>query len=112
MKSWPWWTSRDGSSVKAWYRQALEDAAPMVLDREAALVDRDGTPGLSVEVSASPIREDDAVAGLVVVMHDVTALRGTARAMSYKASHDPLTGICQSPGIHPPATADPGGRHP
>ncbi len=50
---------RDGSPVKAWYRQALEDAAPMVLDREAALVDRDGTPGLSVEVSASPIREDD-----------------------------------------------------
>ena len=48
----------------------------------------------SVEVTVSPIRNDDEqVRGVVLVFHDVTELRGLAREMTYQASHDMLTGL-------------------
>ncbi len=48
----------------------------------------------AVEVTASTIRDrDDAVAGVVIVFHDVTELRGLAKKVSYQATHDALTGL-------------------
>ncbi len=48
----------------------------------------------AVEVSVSQIRgPDESLAGLVLVFHDVTELRGMAQKMSYQARHDLLTGL-------------------
>ncbi len=48
----------------------------------------------SVEVIISPIKDRlEKILGMVLVLHDVTELRGMARQLSYQASHDPLTGL-------------------
>jgi diguanylate cyclase (GGDEF)-like protein len=48
----------------------------------------------SIELTASPLAgEHGETAGAVVLLHDVTELRGIARQMSYQASHDALTGL-------------------
>ncbi|MBT8143366.1 MAG: PAS domain S-box protein, partial [Gammaproteobacteria bacterium] len=47
----------------------------------------------SIELSVSPILDDHEVQGTVIVLHDVTELRGLARQMTYQASHDALTGL-------------------
>ena len=47
-----------------------------------------------VELSASPMFSPAGdVVGAVVLLHNVTELRGFARQMSYQASHDALTGL-------------------
>jgi len=47
-----------------------------------------------IELSAAPIFGAlGEVEGAVVLLHDVTELRGIARQMSYQASHDALTGL-------------------
>lgn len=47
-----------------------------------------------IEHSASPIRNDAGeVLGLVLVFHDVTEQRRVAGEMSYRATHDALTGL-------------------
>jgi diguanylate cyclase (GGDEF)-like protein/PAS domain S-box-containing protein len=75
-------------------RQALTNGAPVNLSRRALLLSRaDGTER-SIELSASPIRnEANEVVGAVALLHDVTELRGLARQMSYQATHDALTGL-------------------
>ncbi len=48
----------------------------------------------SVEVTASPIQgPGKSLSGTVVVIHDVTEIRGLTQKMSYQATHDPLTGL-------------------
>src|SRR2546430_14932228 len=43
---------------------------------------------------ASPIRNSSQeLLGAVVLLHDVTEMRGLARQMSYQATHDALTGL-------------------
>lgn len=75
-------------------RQALTSGAPVNLSRRTLLLSRaDGTER-SIELSASPIRnEANDVIGAVALLHDVTELRGLARQMSYQATHDALTGL-------------------
>jgi diguanylate cyclase (GGDEF)-like protein/PAS domain S-box-containing protein len=64
------------------------------MGRRALLVSRDGKHEHSVEISASPIKgPGSAVSGTVVVMHDVSEIRGLTRQMSYQAAHDALTGL-------------------
>lgn len=64
------------------------------MGRRALLVSRDGQHEHSVEITASPIRGPGTnMSGTVVVMHDVTELRGLTRQMSYQAAHDALTGL-------------------
>ena len=47
-----------------------------------------------IEDSASPINDRDGQAiGAVLVFHDVTEQRRLSREMSYRATHDPLTGL-------------------
>ncbi|HKZ73442.1 MAG TPA: EAL domain-containing protein [Steroidobacteraceae bacterium] len=75
-------------------RQALTNAAPVSLGRRALLVSRTNGSERSIELSASPMRgASKDVLGTVVLLHDVTELRGLARQMSYQATHDALTGL-------------------
>jgi diguanylate cyclase (GGDEF)-like protein/PAS domain S-box-containing protein len=74
--------------------QALTTGAPVNLSRRALLVARANGAERSIEVSASPIRNGAReVLGAVVLLHDVTEMRGLARQMSYQATHDALTGL-------------------
>jgi diguanylate cyclase (GGDEF)-like protein/PAS domain S-box-containing protein len=75
-------------------RQALTSGAPVNLSRRALLLSRSNGSERSIELSASPIRNDaKELIGAVVLLHDVTELRGLARQMSYQATHDALTGL-------------------
>src|SRR6202040_1408673 len=67
---------------------------PVNLSRRALLLSRANGSERSIELSASPIRNDmKELIGAVVLLHDVTELRGLARQMSYQATHDALTGL-------------------
>jgi diguanylate cyclase (GGDEF)-like protein/PAS domain S-box-containing protein len=75
-------------------RQALTSGAAVNLSRRALLVSRANGNERSIELSASPIRnEANELSGAVILLHDVTELRGLARQMSYQATHDALTGL-------------------
>ena len=75
-------------------RQALTSGAPVNLSRRALLLSRTNGSERSIELSASPIRnEGKEVTGAALLLHDVTELRGLARQMSYQATHDALTGL-------------------
>ena len=64
------------------------------MGRRALLVSRDGKNEYSVEITASPIRgPGNSDSGTVVVIHDVSEIRGLTRQMSYQAAHDALTGL-------------------
>ncbi len=74
--------------------RCLEEGRRVDLGRRALLVSRATGEEFSVELRASPIRgAGKEAAGCVVVLHDVSELRGLTRQMSYQASHDPLTGL-------------------
>ena len=83
-------------------RRALEDPVDRCLatrqrinmGRRAVLLGRTTEHEHSVELTASPIRRDaGGLAGVVVLIHDVSEIRGLTRQMSYQASHDALTGL-------------------
>jgi len=75
-------------------KQALTSGAPVNLSRRALLVSRANSTERSIELSASPIRNEAAeLVGAAILLHDVTELRGLARQMSYQATHDALTGL-------------------
>ncbi len=74
--------------------QALTSGAPVNLSRRALLLSRTNGIERSIELSASPIRNGaQELVGAVVLLHDVTEMRGLARQMSYQATHDALTGL-------------------
>ena len=63
------------------------------LANHTLLVSRDGDE-FGVEDSAAPIRNADGeILGAVLVFHDVTEQRRLSGEMSYRASHDALTGL-------------------
>jgi len=63
------------------------------LANHTILVSRDGIE-YGIEDSAAPIRGDDGkILGVVLVFHDVTEQRRLSSEMSYRASHDALTGL-------------------
>jgi diguanylate cyclase (GGDEF)-like protein/PAS domain S-box-containing protein len=67
--------------------QALASGAPVSLSRRALLVSRANGTERSIELSASPIRnEGKELVGAAVWLHDVTEMRG-------QATHDALTGL-------------------
>lgn len=70
------------------------------LGRRALLLPRSGDCEYSIELTASPVRNGvnpetkrAEIIGAVVVLHDVSELRGLSRQDSYQASHDALTGL-------------------
>ncbi|MHB1828299.1 MAG: EAL domain-containing protein [Steroidobacteraceae bacterium] len=75
-------------------RQTLASGTAVNLGRRALLVARNDGSERSIELSASPIRTADGpLSGALVLLHDVSELRGIARQMSYQATHDALTGL-------------------
>ncbi|MDI1362710.1 PAS domain S-box protein [Methylotenera sp.] len=63
------------------------------LANHTILISRDGIE-YGIEDSASPIRsEDGRIIGVVLVFHDVTEQRRLSNEMSYRATHDSLTGL-------------------
>ncbi|MBL8200029.1 MAG: EAL domain-containing protein [Chromatiales bacterium] len=74
--------------------RCLSERRQIGLGRRALMIAKDGDRELSVELTASPIiGAGDTVAGAVVIMHDVTEIRGLTRRISYQAAHDALTGL-------------------
>jgi diguanylate cyclase (GGDEF)-like protein/PAS domain S-box-containing protein len=60
---------------------------------DLALLDRDGREH-SIELAATAMRDRAGkVLGVVLAVHDMTAMRSLARQMSYQATHDSLTGL-------------------
>ncbi len=75
-------------------RQALAAGTPLNLGRRALMIRPPGGADHLVELSAAPIQiETGETIGAVVLLHDVTEMRGVARQMSYQATHDALTGL-------------------
>jgi diguanylate cyclase (GGDEF)-like protein/PAS domain S-box-containing protein len=74
--------------------RSLESGKRVNIGRRALLISRASEAEFSVDLNASPIRDiAGQTVGAVVVLHDVTEIRGLTRQMSYQASHDPLTGL-------------------
>ncbi len=64
------------------------------LNDKTVLVNQSDHGEHSVEVMVSPIQNRAAeVIGVVLVLHDITELKGMARQLSYQATHDTLTGL-------------------
>ena len=75
-------------------RQALTSGSAVNLSRRAMLLSRANGNERSIELSAAPIRNQaKELIGAVVMLHDISELRGLARQMSYQATHDALTGL-------------------
>ena len=73
--------------------RCLSTGEPAGLAAQAQLIALDGRR-LGVADSAAPIRnERGELLGAVLVFHDVTEQRRQAGEMSFRASHDPLTGL-------------------
>ena len=74
-------------------RTCLDEDRITGLAGDTMLVARDGTRRW-IEDSAAPIRNDAGeVFGAVVVFHDVTEQRSAANEMTWRATHDELTGL-------------------
>jgi diguanylate cyclase (GGDEF)-like protein/PAS domain S-box-containing protein len=75
-------------------RQCLSMRARVTVGRRGLMVVREGAQEHSVELTASPLKNSRGeLSGAVVVLRDVTEMRGLARQMSYQATHDALTGL-------------------
>ncbi len=64
------------------------------VSRRAVLLGKSSGEERAIELGASALRGDDGeLVGAVILLHDVTELRGLHRQMSYQATHDALTGL-------------------
>jgi diguanylate cyclase (GGDEF)-like protein/PAS domain S-box-containing protein len=74
--------------------RALQQGSRVTMGRRALLMQSGGSAEFSIDAAASPIvAPDRSVTGCVVMLRDVSELRGMAREMSYQATHDALTGL-------------------
>ena len=74
--------------------RCLEEGSRIDLGRRTLMVSTQTGEEHSIELTAAPIRtEGREVIGVVLLLHDVSEIRGLARQMSYQASHDALTGL-------------------
>ena len=70
------------------------NGGPHNLSRRAVLLGKASGEERAIELAASPLRDEGGdLVGAVVLLHDVTELRGLHRQMSYQATHDALTGL-------------------
>ena len=70
------------------------DGNPHSLSRRAVLLGKASGEERAIELAASPLRNQDGeLVGAVILLHDVTEVRGLHRQMSYQATHDALTGL-------------------
>ena len=74
--------------------QSIATGQRVNLGRRGMLLTTNGNGERSIEITVSPMRDvSGRVDGTVIALRDVSELRGLARAMSYQASHDGLTGL-------------------
>jgi len=67
---------------------------PHAFTRRAVMLGKTSGEERAIELAASPLQDHEGeVSGAVVLLHDVTELRGLHRQMSYQAAHDALTGL-------------------
>lgn len=72
---------------------SLSEQRIVSLPLHTLLLRRDGSE-FAIELTAAPIRDrSSAVIGAVVILRDITEVRGLARKISYQATHDALTGL-------------------
>jgi diguanylate cyclase (GGDEF)-like protein/PAS domain S-box-containing protein len=75
-------------------QRCLTDRRRVSMGRRAMMLTQAGGKELSIELTASPIKgPGEVIAGAVVIMHDVSEIRGLTKRMSYQATHDALTGL-------------------
>ncbi|MGB5623705.1 MAG: EAL domain-containing protein, partial [Gammaproteobacteria bacterium] len=75
-------------------QRCLSEGTRIDLGRRTLMLSKTSGQEHSIELSAAPIRAGQGeVFGAVVLLHDVSEIRGLARQMTYQASHDPLTGL-------------------
>jgi diguanylate cyclase (GGDEF)-like protein/PAS domain S-box-containing protein len=75
-------------------RQSLATGSRINVGRRGMLVSGNGAGERSIEMTVSPMRDPAGeIGGAVIALRDVSDLRGLTRAMTYQASHDPLTGL-------------------
>jgi diguanylate cyclase (GGDEF)-like protein/PAS domain S-box-containing protein len=75
-------------------RHCLATQTKVTSGRRGLMVSRNGAEERSVELTVTPLKgQKGDLVGTVVVVRDVSELRGITRQMSYQASHDALTGL-------------------
>ena len=75
-------------------RQCLSTQAKVTVGRRGLMISSNGAEERSVELTVTPLKgQKGDLNGTVIVVRDVSEVRGIARQMSYQASHDALTGL-------------------
>ncbi|GFE84028.1 hypothetical protein GCM10011487_60280 [Steroidobacter agaridevorans] len=75
-------------------RHCLATQSKVTAGRRGLMISRDGTEERSVELTVTPLKgQKGDLVGTVIVVRDVSELRGITKQMSYQASHDALTGL-------------------
>ncbi|MGH8239906.1 MAG: EAL domain-containing protein, partial [Steroidobacteraceae bacterium] len=75
-------------------RHCLATQSKVTAGRRGLMISRGGGEERSVELTVTPLRSQKGdLIGTVIVVRDVSELRGITRQMSYQASHDALTGL-------------------
>jgi diguanylate cyclase (GGDEF)-like protein/PAS domain S-box-containing protein len=75
-------------------RQCLSTQSKVTVGRRGLMISSNGAEERSVELTVTPLKgQRGDLTGTVIVVRDVSEVRGIARQMSYQASHDALTGL-------------------
>jgi diguanylate cyclase (GGDEF)-like protein/PAS domain S-box-containing protein len=75
-------------------RHCLATQSRVTVGRRGLMISRGGSNERSVELTVTPLKgQKSELVGTVIVLRDVSELRGLTRQMSYQASHDGLTGL-------------------
>jgi diguanylate cyclase (GGDEF)-like protein/PAS domain S-box-containing protein len=75
-------------------RQCLQTQTRVTVGRRGLMISRGGGDERSVELTVTPLKgQKGDLTGTVVIVRDVSELRGITRQMTYQASHDALTGL-------------------
>jgi diguanylate cyclase (GGDEF)-like protein/PAS domain S-box-containing protein len=75
-------------------RHCLATQSKVTAGRRGVMISRGGGEERSVELTVTPLKgQKGDLVGTVIVVRDVSELRGITKQMSYQASHDALTGL-------------------
>jgi diguanylate cyclase (GGDEF)-like protein/PAS domain S-box-containing protein len=75
-------------------RHCLTTQSKVTVGRRGLMISRGGGEERSVELTVTPLKgQKGDLVGTVIVVRDVSELRGITKQMSYQASHDALTGL-------------------
>lgn len=75
-------------------RHCLATQSKVTAGRRGLMISRGGGEERSVELTVTPLKgQKGDLVGTVIVVRDVSELRGITKQMSYQASHDALTGL-------------------